>query len=108
MAKTDSYGECRLTCKDCPLSVENNGHRITCVQLQILYPEEYEKILEQWDKEHPRKTRQQDFFEKYPNAPTTFIYNAKMPYPRTCAKDIGYCDDCISNCEKCWEKPLEE
>ena len=58
--------------------------------------------VEQWSKEHPRKTRLQDFLEKYPNAP---MGEDRLPFltPRS----LGYCGDILCYaCEKAKDKPL--
>lgn len=65
------------------------------------------KIVEQWSKEHPRKSRVQDFKEKYPNAPLT---NGDVP--RGCCATMGYRDFCnvvgeYTDCIKCWNEPVE-
>lgn len=66
--------------------------------------------VEQWAKEHPRKTRLADFLEKYPNAPlNTNGIPALTPW------NLGYCGDtpCYA-CDKdkplawCWEQEVDE
>lgn len=77
--------------------------------------EEIEKvvpIIEKWSKEHPRKTRLQDFLEKFPNAPM-----GKDGTPNLLPWSLGYCGDtpCYA-CEKaegkpwawCWEQEVED
>lgn len=76
-------------------------------------PEEMARVLkavENWSEEHPRKTRLQDFLEKYPNAPMD-EYGLPLLAPRR----VGYCGDahCL-DCEKakgkpwawCWEQEI--
>lgn len=65
--------------------------------------------VEQWSKEHPRKTRLQDFLEKYPKAP---ISSKGVP-TRFCPQDIGY--KCKYECNhhgktppECWNEPVED
>lgn len=56
------FGE---SCKGCPLE----GTK--CVVSRIVPDEDYKRIIatvEQWSKEHPRKTRQSVFLEQFPNA----------------------------------------
>lgn len=62
-------------------------------------------IVEQWSKDHPKKTRLQDFLEKYPNAPLEADGT-----PIACCETLGYCKDCClrPNCVKCWNEALEE
>lgn len=64
--------------------------------------------VENWAKEHPRKTRLQDFLEKHPKAPLT-SYGQKIP--KACAQDVGYCTSCKylgNKCHQCWNESLEE
>lgn len=54
-----------LSCDGCPLKFA------TCSSPSYLADETYEKniaTVEQWSKEHPRKTRQSVFLEQYPEA----------------------------------------
>lgn len=61
-------------------------------------------FVEQWVKEHPRKTRMQDFLEKFPNAPVT-----QNGEPEVCCKYIGYIKECLHvPCTVCWNQPLED
>lgn len=65
-------------------------------------------VVEQWSKEHPRKTRLQDFLEKYPNAATF-----ESGTPKVCASALGYCEHCMigydgdRDCDACWNEPVE-
>lgn len=62
--------------------------------------------VEQWSKEHPPRTRLQDFMEKYPNAQI-----CESGLPSACCKSLGYCKSCDpvgNNCEVCWNMPVEE
>lgn len=65
------------------------------------------KVVEQWSKDHPRKTRLQDFLEKFPKAPIS----KGVPY-RVCQRDVGYM--CEQECNRgkkisaCWNEPVEE
>lgn len=72
----------------------------------ILEVEDKVKFVEEWSKAHPKKTRMQDFFEKYPNAKKD-----DDGTPNVCAEDLGYCvcneltlTDC---CYFCWNEPIE-
>ena len=52
-------------CKGCPLEEGK------CVVSDVAPDEDYKRIItavEQWSKEHPRKTRQSVFLEQYPEA----------------------------------------
>ena len=62
--------------------------------------------VEQWSKEHPRKTRLQDLLEKFPNA----IVSVDGKVAKACALELGYCDSCNyirDGCRDCWNEPVE-
>lgn len=62
--------------------------------------------VENWSKAHPRKTRLQDFLEKYPKA---ILEDSGIP-KGTCCRWLGYTTECVlgsSNCFRCWDSPLE-
>lgn len=64
-----------------------------------------DKII-QWSKDNPRKTRLQDFLEKYPNAEVD-----EYGIPSSCAGELGYCSsNCPGSllCSKCWNEPVEQ
>lgn len=91
-------------CKGCPRKAEPN-----CDEL-IMEDDELNKLIadvEKWSKEHPPKTRLQDFQKKYPNA-------SMGPYGTStiCCIDLGYCkNDCDlfkGNCVNCWNMPVED
>ena len=57
-------------CKSCPVDIEmrKRGLETTCYNFQITYPKTFVEIVEQWDKEHPIKTRQSEFLKMFPDA----------------------------------------
>lgn len=61
--------------------------------------------VEKWSKEHPQKTRLQDFLEKYPNAPVD-----GNGTPQACCEHLGYCtkscDPFELTCKDCWDIPI--
>lgn len=69
--------------------------------------DEIDKVID-WSKNHPRKTRSQDFKEKYPNADTF-----EDGTPKVCASVLGYCEKCAivgdysRDCDDCWNEPVE-
>ena len=68
----------KTECKECPL--ENMG----CWTADFCADDSCEKVIaivEQWSKEHPRKTRQSVFLEQYPEAT---IDNNGCPCVRPC------------------------
>lgn len=89
-----------LGCKDCPIRGSNGKCR-------VLNPGnigEVVPIVEQWSKEHPQKTRLDDFKEKYPNANLD-----EHGVPECCCAKLGYVRNCgKTTCEECWNMPLED
>lgn len=77
---------CALECSECELN--SHGYNIMGLGTN---PCDAIKLVEQWSKEHPRKTRLQDFLEKYPNAPLTLD---GRKFPKACAQNLGYCESC--------------
>lgn len=55
-------------CNSCPVSGENNPHKLPCDNLMIEEPEIYVRAVEKWSREHPVKTRQSEFLKIFPNA----------------------------------------
>ena len=96
--KQDSCGDCPIRSKDyvCTLKgVPFQADTTKAINEAI-------DAVEQWAKEHPRKTRFADFLEKYPNAPLNAIGKPKItPWY------LGYCGDtpCYA-CDKAKDKPL--
>lgn len=89
-------------CFECPRADEQNCN------IEEMSDEELKNFVntvEQWSKEHPQKTRQMDFMEKFPNA--MICDNGT---PKACCKHLGYTMDCPtrSSCKECWNKPMEE
>ena len=90
-------------CKGCP--------REKCLKCEIeeLSNTEIKELIndvEKWSKEHPQRTRLQDFREKYPNAQI-----CESGLPSACCMSLGYCKSCDpvgNNCEVCWNMPVEE
>ena len=99
------------TCDNCPLYSDNNITGLNCNKFILKCPEEVEKILIKWAKEHPQKTILMDFLEKYPNAKLDDDGTPEGP----CPYHLGYDDDddCIygdvyDSCKKCWNRPMED
>lgn len=77
--------------------------------------EEVVRGVQEWANDNPLKTREQDFFEKFPNATRTC-----ENIPIVCAGECGYCgkpsefgrfEDCDKydeDCDKCWLQEMEE
>lgn len=95
----DFYKCCKI--KGCP------AENLSCDSLEEITIHGFKLIrdVEQWSKEHPRKTILQDFLEKYPNAE---LNDDGIPKP--CPYWLGYKDMPFCNrirCVECWNRPLE-
>ena len=104
----DSY----KSCEGCPFD------DIKCSINSLLYDDEYDRsvaIVEQWSKEHPRKTRQSVFLEQWPDA---IISSDGLPQVAPCQLCVGLvygksAEDCEKRglCAKCrrefWMKEVE-
>ena len=102
-----SYG----TCTGCPLE------EVSCTLGSSTSAEEYEKItaaVEQWSKEHPRKTRQSVFLEQWPGARMR-TEGVLSICPATISPayrgDDGGCSDiskgCVICCREFWMQEVE-
>ena len=92
---------CYKDCCDCPLEAD------LCTCSSPMPDEDYKKIIaavEQWSKEHPRKTRQSEFLKQWPEANVDDYGVLKMcPCPISashrnahggCANISVKCSDC--------------
>ena len=100
MRMCHSFGN--TSCGGCPIYAERGI--LTCAQFQNIFPRQIVEIVEKWAKEHPRETRKDDFFEKFPYA--------KKLSDGTPAK-VGYLRECPhpnveDYCKECWNTALEE
>ena len=94
------------SCHGCPIYAECGI--LTCAQFQDTLPNQTVKIVEKWVKEHPRETRKDDFFEKFPHAK-----KLSDGTPEVCAAKVGYLRECPhpnveDYCKECWNTALEE
>ena len=93
-------------CTGCEIKSAKNG--MTCGAYIKKHPEQAVAIVEKWAKEHPRETRKDDFFEKFPRAK-----KLSDGIPEVCAAKVGYLRECPHQnvedyCKECWNTPLEE
>lgn len=91
-------------CKGCPRAESPD------CGVDKMNEEERAKLIsdvEKWSKEHPQRTRLQDFLEKHPNAPMEADGT-----PAICCIDLGYrredCDPIKGSCVDCWNMPVKE
>ena len=102
---------CSIGCNKCDFGWYNNGIHLNCNDFENEYPEKAVEIAEQWENEHPLKTRAQVFFERFPDAP-----KHSDGRPIACAKRCGLTDKCRAKehkgtlvyCIYCWQKPAPD
>ena len=95
-------------CEGCPLE---DGK---CVVSDVAPDEDYKRIItavEQWSKEHPRKTRQSVFLEQYPQADIDST-GLLILCPKRISADIRVTADCMrQRCSDCrrefWTQEVE-
>lgn len=99
----------KTECKECPL--ENMG----CWTVDFCADDSCEKVIaavEQWSKEHPRKTRQSVFLEQWPEAEID-TYGCLMVCPKRISADCkiryGNCSNRVcSDCRReFWSQEVE-
>lgn len=95
--------DCRNGCRNCPISNLNNGEELDCTKFMYTYPERYEQILIDWDKENPVETRLTKLLKEYPVTP---LDDNGIPN-WICVKSLGYKEDCSKSCVDCWNVPVE-
>ena len=92
----------------CPVYSAKKDDFKSCAEWMKDNFEQAADVIRQWAKEHPEKTIKRDFLEKYPNA------RMDGETPEVCAAALGYPvetnggERCRSDCETCWNRPLEE
>lgn len=110
MAGGNGY-ENRVTCHgvDCARCAFYIKEKSFCLDDLQDY-EGMEAKLEEWIAKHPKRTYQQDFLEKYPNAPL-----GRNGVPNICPYEVGYFPadlklcaiDSFVGCVECWGKEME-
>ena len=103
-AKARMVNNCKISCRECPLSNFNSSKNIDCVTLEANYPEETIAIIEKWSKENPIKTYESVVLEKFPKA----FSNGSLGCVRTIfGKDTSI--DCMNiSCSECWNQEYKE
>lgn len=99
MCDVTECDECSIK-NDCRYGVEY------CTPYNICGFENIVNGVEQWSREHTRKTRANDFWEKHPNAKVDCDF-----YTEFCCEALGYCKKCKHGydayaCKDCWNEPV--
>lgn len=107
----------QANCPECPLhgKCKEDGYDY-CIADISEYAEKAVRIVEQWAKDHPVKTRQSEFLKKFPNAYLNTITRLlpcsldKTLKPLRCAK-YGYLS-ITCRCDRCrddyWNEEVTE
>lgn len=100
MTKRGDGAVCNISCKDCPIGIDNNGVETNCRKLESYYPEKAVEIIEQWAAEHPIKTRQSEFLKMFPDAQQD---GCGVIAINPCKLNICYKPNCTNNddCGEC-------
>lgn len=109
MTKRTKKGLCVIGCSDCPLCNENNGtsEGLSCVCLEMHYPEKAIAAVQKWSDQHPQKTFLSEFLKHYPNA---LLRDNGTP-KGVCLYELGLAS--LDNCEKgngcvdCWNRLIK-
>lgn len=96
------------TCSKCALDAKNNGYNVRCEDLINFYPDDANKIILDWSKAHPVKTRQSEFLKHYPNVKMSDgvidICPKRLNIDFICIHGMK-CKDCLKGY---WSKEVEE
>ncbi len=102
MEKATIYDYARMCntnefCSDCPMNESDKD----CYDLMREYPDKANEIILKWCKEHPVKTRQDEFLKMFPNA--GIDENGVVTICPICVDTNFNCVSSIS-CPKCREE----
>lgn len=92
------------SCNGCPFQNEIDGGCLITMLAYDCFPDNADEIIDKQMLEHPIKTYMQDFFEKFPDAPTK-----ENGAPKICPRYIypGLTNDCCGNCLECWSVEMK-
>ena len=99
---------CKNNCIYCPLNKKQISRWMSCVKLQYNFPEEAVEIVEQWSKEHPKKTYLSVLLEKFPKASLGKRGLPKYFCPEEIFGGEKWLDCDVNNCVECWNREYEE
>ncbi|MCI8632492.1 MAG: hypothetical protein HFE64_03285 [Lachnospiraceae bacterium] len=100
----------RGLCIECPIKEVKEGD---CRQWILEHWDQAVEIITKWAKEHPQKTRQDVFLERYPDAvvDNTKVLGIKPCYMGAHRKENVMCggyNDCYDCRKDYWSAPAEE
>lgn len=95
-------------CVECEIYKHSSGN-FSCVNWVLSHPHEAVNVVEQWAKEHPRKTRQKKFLEMFPETLISKgvleIYSCKLVGSKLNSEECHSYDEFgLSGCYECRKK----
>ncbi len=95
-----------VKCPICKMSRYNNGKEMLCGEFRCNYPDEAEKIIDNWCEEHPLKTRKDEFLKMFPD---TKLFKAGVPVicPKNLVKYNCHSEGCSDCKKKFWLEEIE-
>lgn len=97
-----------LACYECPLSYEENGYMLCKAFNEYENYEEVVRIVEEWAKDNPAKTRQSEFLKIFPKAKmfddVLYICPARIESDFACDNHMIGCSFCL---KKYWLAEVE-
>lgn len=95
-----------MSCDQCPLWKKTMKGEMGCRDYEAENPNENVALVEQWAKEHPKRTKRSEFLEHYPNA--AMRKNGTSLCPKavddTYTPASGKCEPGGRNCLECMEE----
>lgn len=107
MVKPGKNGVCTIGCRNCPISVANNGENKDCVNFMRMYPEKATEIIRAWSQEHPQKTRANLLLEHFPDAQWRNINPCNILGSNWKHENCGRYKDCAECRKKVWNEVVE-
>ncbi|MCO7124156.1 hypothetical protein NIA71_19750 [Ihubacter massiliensis] len=95
-------------CRECPINQDGYFVGDACKMWTLRNPDEAEKIVSTWAKEHPVRTYLMDFKEKFPKS----TYSDSKICCNVCRGCLygqkESLDECLcGDCEECWNQEVQ-
>lgn len=109
MVKADPFGYCTIECTDCPLCSTKTHTNMSCSCFEMSYPDEAMRIVFEWAKNNPAKTRLTEFMKAFPNCQ---VNDDGYPIIDICMLDAEEKEGCMnhgcaSHMKYYWNKEIE-
>lgn len=107
MVKPGKNGVCTIGCRNCPISVANNGENKDCANFMRMYPEKATEIIRKWSEDHPQKTRGDLVLEHFPNANLEKILSCEIMGSKWKSENCEHFKDCWECQKTIWNEVVE-